>query len=877
MEQNQSIGKFKGQPRLPKFAIPKRYELHLKPDLSACTFTGIVQICLTIVESTKFLVLNALELVVKEAWFINSNVEYHPCDIVVEGDDEILVLVFDVALNVGEGVLGIEFSGVLNEHLKGFYKCTYVDGGVKKNMAVTQFEAVKARRCFPCWDEPSLKATFKVTLTVPSELIALSNMPVMNEKLEDNVKTVCFEESPIMSTYLVAAVVGVFDHIEDTTAYGIKVGVYCPVGKSDQGKFALNVAVKSLNIYAKYFLVPYPLPKLDLVAVPEFATGAMENYGLMVYRENELLHDDSYSTASKKQLMTIITAHEVAHQWFGNLVTMEWWTHLWLNEGFATWISYMATDSLFLEWKIWTQFLEQTADGMRMDALEKSHPIEVEIHHARSRYLGDDIFQKSLNSYIRIYAGNNAKTEDLWSVLSKESRVQVNSIMDTWTKQKGYPVISVKLKDHILELQQSQFLLSGLHGDGKWIIPCNPVHCSSSSQEKNKEGSDAHLWVKLNVEQSGFYRVNYEDKLSARLQKAIENNYLSATDKFGILDDSYALCQAGKQSLSSLLALMNVYAKELDYVVLSKLIDVCYSIVKDSVDAITDSVDELKQYFINIILFSAEQLGWDQKAGESHLTELARGYVFQALTTFGHGETQKEALRRFQTLLDDKNTSLLTADTKRAAYIAVMKNTSTNDKTGLESLLKFYRETDVVQERERILRCIASSSDPNLVVEVLNFLISVEVREQDVIYGLVGISLEGREAAWIWLKENWEKILTKYGAGHLLHYFIRDIITPFSSNEKADEIEAFFANHMNRSIEMNLKLSIEQIRIKARWAQNIREEHSLSDLIKQLAHRKYQHFCCNFNYIKFLQYNITYPLFQKKEPAVPFIFCPLSL
>ncbi|XP_050285448.1 aminopeptidase M1-like isoform X6 [Quercus robur] len=827
MELKQSVEQFKGQTRLPKLAIPTSYDLCLKLDLIACTFSGTVQVNLNILEHTKYLVLNALELDVHKVWFTKSNNQtYQPCDVVLDGDDEILVLVFDEMLSPGDGVLGIDFSGALNQQLKGLYRCTYVDGGVKKNMAVTQFQAVDARRCFPCWDEPALKATFKITIDVPSELTALSNMPTTDEKLNENIKTVYFEESPIMSTYLVAVVVGVFDHIEETTADGTKVRVYCPVGKCDKGKFALDVAVKALDIFTRYFSTPYPLPKLDMVAVPEFSDAAMENYGLITYRENVLLYDDLLSPADRKQFLTIAVSHEVAHQWFGNLVTMEWWSHLWLNEGFATWVSYMATDIMFPEWKIWTQFLLKTNDGLRMDALEQSHPIEVEVHHARS----------------------------------------IEEIFDSISYKKGSAVIRM-LQGYLGDgTFQSQFLSSGLGGDGLWIVPItlsigsynkcktflletksgkvdiselvhSPHENSSSVNEKNKEKCDDHFWVKVNTEQSGFYRVNYEDKLAARLKKAIESNCLSAPDKFGILDDTYALCEACKQPLSSLLSLMVVYRKELDFIVLSKLINVCYKVMEIASDAIPAVVNELKQFFIDLLLFSAEKSGWESISGESHLNALLRGEVFLALATFGHNKTHKEAIQRFQMLLNDRNTRLLSADTRKAAFIVVMLNASTTDRNGFESLLKLYREADTVQEKELVLRCLASCPDPNILLEVLNFMLSDEVRDQDSIYVLFMISSEGREVAWRWLKENWDLIFAKYGV-MLTYYCITKILPLFCSNEKADEIEAFFASRMHPSFTMILKQSIEQIRLKARWVANIRREQSLEDLVKQLASMK---------------------------------------
>ncbi|OAY36519.2 hypothetical protein MANES_11G022802v8 [Manihot esculenta] len=631
---------FTGQTRLPKFAVPKfavpqRYNLHLKPDLTLCSFSGTIIINLSINEPTKFIGMLFWLLMLRK---------YYPSDTLLDCDDEIFVLVFPEILGVGEGVLQIKFSGMLNEHLRGFYKCTYMDGEEKKNMAVTQFEAVDARRCFPCWDEPALKLT------------ALSSMPIIDEKHDGNVKTVYFEESPFMSTYLVAVVIGV------------KVRVYCPVGKSDKGKYALSIAIKALDLYTAYFSTPCPLPKLDMVAVPEFAGGAMENYGLIIYL---VLRDDLQSTAARMQRLTIVL-HEVAHQWFGNMVTMEWWTHLWLNEGFATWISYMATDRLFPEWKIWTQFLQATSSGLGMDALEGLHPIEVEIQHARSMdeifdaisymkgsaiirmlqgYLGDDMIQKSLSSYMKKYGWGKARTEDLWSLISEESGVQFHFLM--------------------VKVTLASFFLS-------------------------------------------------------------------------------------------------------------------------------------------------RKLGWESKPVESHLNALLRGEIYIVLATFGHDKTQNEALQRFQILLNDRNTSVLSVCTRK----------------WLRVLVEDLSEADTVQEKERILSCIASCPDPEIVLEALNFMVSDEVLDQDIIYGLPGISLEGHETAWRWLKENWDKILRKYGAALLITHFIRDIISPFCSNEKADEVEQFFVSRANPSIATNLKQSIEKLRMKARWISSTKQEDSLQELVK---------------------------------------------
>ncbi|XP_056698258.1 aminopeptidase M1-like [Spinacia oleracea] len=688
---------FKGKPRLPKFATPKRYDIRLKPDLDSCIFNGIVSIDVDVVSSTKYLVLNAADLNVDSSSVSfkpkSSSQELRASGVGLIEEDELLIVEFAEELPLGIWVLNTSFQGTLNDQMKGFYRSVYEINGEKKNMAVTQFEPADARRCFPCWDEPAAKATFKITLDVPSNLIALSNMPVIEEKKEGDLKTVYFEESPIMSTYLVAVVVGLFDFVESSTSDGIKVRCYCQVGKSDQGKFALEVAVKTLELYKKYFDVPYALPKLDMIAIPDFAAGAMENYGLVTYRENALLYDEKHSAAANKQRVAIVVAHELAHQWFGNLVTMEWWTHLWLNEGFATWVSYLAADAIFPEWNIWTQFLDQTTDGLRLDGLSESHAIEVEINHASEideifdaisyrkgasvirmlqSYIGADTFQRALACYIKKYACSNAKTEDLWAVLEEVSGEPVKELMNSWTQQKGYTVVSVRVKDEKLDLEQSHFLLSGSPSDSQWIVPitlcCGSYDNRYSYLLKEKSGSlgikDA-AYVKLNVDQTGFYRVKYDEELGAKLRHAIESGQLSATDRFGVLDDLFALCTSGQQSLINLLTLIASFREETEYTVLSNLINISYKVMRIVADATPELVDNLRKFFINLFENPALKLGWDSKSGESHLDAMLRGELLTVLAELGHENTLNEAIRRFDAFCADRDSPLLPPDTRK--------------------------------------------------------------------------------------------------------------------------------------------------------------------------------------------------------------------
>uniref|UniRef100_A0A7N0V590 ERAP1-like C-terminal domain-containing protein n=1 Tax=Kalanchoe fedtschenkoi TaxID=63787 RepID=A0A7N0V590_KALFE len=461
--------------------------------------------------------------------------------------------------------------------------------------------------------------------------------------------------------------------------------------------------------------------------------------------------------------------------------------------------------------------------------------------------------QLSLAAYIKKYACLNTKTEDLWIALEEVSGQPVNKLMNSWTSQQGYPVISVKVNGGTLEFDQSQFLTSGAHGDGQWIVPltlCVGSYESSQSyllEEKSgwldMEGvldstaADRNsTWVKLNVYQTGFYRVKYDDDLAGRLRHAIQRKELSVADRFGFLDDSFALCMARQLPLTSLLTLMVAYEEEFEFNVLSNLLDMCYKILRIVADAKPELLDSIKIFFIKLFQQSSEKLGWDPKEGESHSEALLRGEILSALAFFGHDATCKEGWRRFQAFVEDKSNPLLPPDIRRSAYVAVMRKTSVSNREDYESLLNIYRETDLSEERARILGSLPSCPDPDIVLEVLNFLLSREVRNQDAVLGL-GVCQEGREVAWKWLKDNWEYISETWGTGCLITDFISDIVSPFASIAAAKEVEEFFATRTTANIARTLNQSIERIHINAELVKSIQCENDLENTVAALAQR----------------------------------------
>lgn len=659
-------------------------------------------------------------------------------------------------------MLHVEFSGEINDKMKGFYRSKYTTAsGEERHAGVTQFEATDARRCFPCWDEPAIKATFDIVLIVPKDRTALSNMPVISDTIaasDASLRTVTFDTTPIMSTYLVAVVVGEYDYVEDTSSDGVTVRVYTPVGKKEQGRFALDVATKVLPYYNDYFNIAYPLPKMDLIAISDFSAGAMENWGLVTYRETYLLVDPENTSLIRKQSIALTVGHEIAHQWFGNLVTMEWWTHLWLNEGYASFVEFLCVHHLFPAYDIWTQFVtDMYTHALQLDCLRNSHPIEVPVGHPSEideifdeisynkgasvirmlhHYIGDEDFRKGMNLYLTRHQYKNTKTEDLWAALEEASSKPVAQVMSTWIKQMGFPVVSVSSQQagskRVLTLKQDKFTADGQTSkeDYFWMVPitvstAKSPNTTALSTVLDKKTMQIELddiseadWVKVNPGTIGYYRTRYTAEMLDQLIPSIRDQTLPPLDRLGLLDDLFALVQAGRAPTVEVLKLIEAYRNESNYTVWTSITN---SLIKLQILLSHTALEEQFNAFgIRLYKPIADRLGWDAKPDENHLDTLLRSLVQNRLATYNCQEFLAEAQSRFKE--HAAGGQQLPADIRGACYKAVLKHGSIET---FDEMLRLYRATDLHEEKDRISRALGSITDVEILKKVVDFAMSV--------------------------------------------------------------------------------------------------------------------------------------------------------
>ncbi|GBG27365.1 Aminopeptidase M1 [Hondaea fermentalgiana] len=872
------------------------YDLTISTNLSGnFRFEGNVRLDVEVTKANvKEVTLHSKELQILEASFKTKGSEK---DLRVTGlnyniKSSTVTLVFDEALPEGEGFISIEFMGLHNDQMAGFYRSGYTDReGKSAVMVSTQFEPLDARRCFPCFDEPARKAVFRASLIVDDGLTALSNMPVESDTLLDDGKRrkFVFAKTPRMSTYLLAFCVGDFDFVEATSGNGVPIRAYTPPGKQEMGHFALDVAVKALDLYDDTFKEAYPLPKLDMIAIPEFAMGAMENWGLVTYREVDILVDSEHASSQQKQRVATVVCHELAHQWFGNLVTMAWWDGIWLNEAFASYTQAFAMATMYPEWSVWEQYIfSEMQGGLRLDALLSSHPIQVPVADAdecmqnfdaisylkgstvvrmASAFLGKDAFEKGLQAYMARHKYTNTETSDLWNAWEEASGKPVAAIMSSWTEQMGFPVVTVRAMTWspdestcTLDLEQCWFISDGSHHkDMKtklWQIPIfvrvgegEVIDLGIMSKRTQKfEVSIPHskrTWIKVNGDQKVPMRVNYgpvaEDSTPA-FEEAIRSLEMPATDRAGLLLDTYALIKAGTVDPGELIKLLGAFENETSSPVFSAIEDILTGLHK-----LLQFSSELDSHLValakRIIAKPAADIGWDAKPSDGHLTRLLRASIIrlQALFMSDDPEIQEQAIDRFERYASDpeQNKDALPSDIKTAVIKIVLKSTS--DPGYFNKCLELIDLADTDQAKKEIMFALGHAKSMDLKRRTLDWCTSGAVKKQDFFYAIGSVSSssrQGLELTWDYLQENFDRIheMIRTASSSLLAAAVTSSCGGFASNARAEEIETFFDEKSDRDLVPKISRTIEQIientRANAQFLEHIESSKDFEESIK---------------------------------------------
>ena len=847
---------------LPKDVRPVLYDLILTPDLDSFTFAGEETVAVEVLEPTSSVTLNCAEIEVASCRVAAADgAELTPSDTSFDEQAETVTFGFDRPLPVGPARLHVEFTGVLNDLLRGFYSSRYVDeDGVERHLATTQFEATDARRAFPCWDEPALKAKFRLSLVVPSDLAAVSNtLPVSESDLPGGLRRVTFGDTPVMSTYLLAFVVGDLRSIEQRAPCGTLVRVWGTPGKERQGQFALDLSVKLLDYFNGYFGVPYPLEKLDHIAIPDFAAGAMENWGAITYRENALLVDPELSSAVTRQNVAGIVAHEMAHMWFGDLVTMAWWNDLWLNEAFASWMGDKSVDFAFPEWDVWTQFVSfDTNAGLGLDGLRSSHPIEQPVDNPSEigqlfdaisyskggavlrmleQFLGPDVFRQGIAHYISKHQYGNARTQDLWDALGEASGQPVRVMMNSWVLQTGYPVVEIETERgrHGAEVSASQrrFFYENIVGaaedDTLWHVPLSVKTFVTGTTSLLMDGDSTTLdvalpavsprgdWIMVNPERTGFYRTNYSEEEWARLKRGVERLGLSAADRLGLQDDAYALAKAGYLPATQFLSLVEAYVGEPEAPVwldLSANLGGMERLLADE-----EFFPSYRALCRRIFGRAAARAGWHAKPGEGHLDVMFRSTALSGLGGYGDEATLDRAAELFDHVRGGGEID------PNIRTVAMNLAAERGGRDTYDALWKMHGEATMEEQRARVLAALSHVGAPELLRETLDRSLTDEVRVHNTVRVIssVASNLKGRDLAWEFVKANWEELDRRYGEGGFALMELVSVAGRFTTQERLDDVRAFFDAHPVPGADRSVRQALERVDLNVAFLARNRE------------------------------------------------------
>ncbi|SCV05555.1 LANO_0H10066g1_1 [Lachancea nothofagi CBS 11611] len=840
---------------LPTNVTPVHYDLSLEPNFETFKFSGSLNIDLKVNDASKDVVqLNTVDIDIHTAEIGGKKA------LKWDTDSETQVTTFEFAkglLSDAEtATLKLTFTGILNDNMAGFYRAKYTDKktGETKYMATTQMEPTDARRAFPCFDEPNLKATFDITLISSSHLTHLSNMDVKSECIKDGRKYTAFNTTPKMSTYLVAFIVAELKYVENKD-FRIPVRVYATPGEEQHGQFAADLTAKTLAFFERTFGIKYPLPKMDNVAVHEFSAGAMENWGLVTYRVVDLLLDRENSSLGRVQRVAEVVQHELAHQWFGNLVTMDWWEGLWLNEGFATWMSWYSCNEFEPEWKVWEQYVSDTLQSaLTLDSLRSSHPIEVPVKRADeinqifdaisyskgssllrmiSQWLGEDVFIKGVSQYLNKFKYGNAKTEDLWDALADASGKDVRKVMDIWTKKVGFPIVSVKEDGNNVTFTQNRYLTTKdvRPEEDQTLFPVflalkngKEVDHSLVLNERTKTVTVKDPeFLKVNANQAGIFITSYSDERWAKLGK--QADLLSVEDRTGLVADAKALSTSGYTSTTNFLELISGWKTESSFVVWEQMIKSLYSLRATWLFEPKDVNEALNEFTRQLIAAKVEELGWKFETSDSFATQRMKVEMFSTASAAKIPSVVSASLEMFDKYVaGDKNA--IPALLKPSVFSTAAKK---GGQEYYEKMFGIYQNPVSTDEKLAALRSMGRFEDPKLMERTLGYLFDGTVLVQDIYIPMQGMRMHaaGVKALWVWITENWDELTKRLPPGlSMLGSVVAMGCSGFTSLESIEEVKKFFGSRSTKGFDQGLAQALDTITSKARWIKRDRDQVS---------------------------------------------------
>ena len=828
--------------RLPSAVVPKRYDVTLSVQPDQGRFSGSVAIQLHVLEAVRRVTLHALELEILEAT-VESGAVHYTVAVSADAGSETLTLTLNREIPAGPAMVGLTFSGRLNQQMKGLYEAK----SGNERYAFTQFEATDARRAFPCFDEPAMKASFKITAVGPAHLVVLSNMDVEAESTDTAArrKTVTFAETPPMSTYLVALAVAKLE-CREALIDGTRVAVYATPGQLALTGFAHEVMRACLPGLNAYFDLRYPLAKLDLVGVPDFAMGAMENWGAIFFRENRLLLDPAQASANTLRGVANVITHEVVHQWFGNLVTMDWWEDLWLNESFATWLACKIVDDWHPEWQSWVEFARDKQVPLGVDALASTRPISSKVRTAAEaeemfdaltyekgasvlrmleQFLGEDVVRRGIREYIRAHQFGNAPAADLWAALEAASGQPVPAIAQDWFTRPGFPLVTVSAAGPDLgrlTVGQSRFQAdpnARLGAEAPWAIPLTLAFEDDQGIRRHRVlmtdacatvalPADGKVrWVYANAGEQGFYRTCYDQGLRDAL--AASSARLSPEERFGLLDNTWALAQKGELPIGEFLDLVVRFRGDDTRIVVEGLAGYLVTLG----DRLVTEADRPRyaRFIEDFHRPLVDSLGWDARPREGDEPKLARASALWALGSLAkpapliHDMTER--LKRYWADPASLDPTLAAAVIRLCARVG--------GKACYERYLERYHAAVTPEDRDRYLAAFGDFAEPGLTPAILSLVLSEAIRGQDIWKPLRGLlsnpAMQGE--TWAFIKASWPALRQKGGS-----VGAQRIIGGTKALWKAewlDEVERFFSDPANRvaSAERTLTQTVESIRL----------------------------------------------------------------